>query len=319
MSTDNATPDAPALTPTEKMLEELMTERTSHVLVDSGDYYGRHYERNRKRRLRDEPEATFDVYVRPNGTVDLSISLSAFHWLNSRLEYNERLDKVFQTWARRPRNERTPWLQLAQEFPNYLARFGFECTGIYGEGGPHVVNSYNEETALDQTVQFVFFNLTGPEDKVNSEPVVLLSMHGGCDVRWGYSTARAFSVDTNMHGDETCIFDFGRLSLSCDGKPHPKMCCPTNGLHLPFPKGPFVCSACTTNNWEKYHRWNSDNGGYSFHDAGDGNIPDAMRNLDIPFRALDAYENWTPGTLWVLDEKAPLCPVCGSTLSAGSY
>jgi hypothetical protein len=55
------------------------------------------------------------------------------------------------------------------------------------------INTYNGESMLDQVMQYVYF--TCPD---TDEQIVLVSVHGGCDVRGGYAKPHAFVNENTM-------------------------------------------------------------------------------------------------------------------------
>tara|TARA_R100000808_G_scaffold930_5_gene4482 strand:- start:2618 stop:3736 length:1119 start_codon:yes stop_codon:yes gene_type:complete len=79
-----------------------------------------------------------------------------------------------------------------------------EIGGIYGEGEPLTVNTYNGEDFLSQVIQFVYWTDDDGEH-------VLLQIHGGADVRGGYSDAVVF--DCNERMGELAILDNARATL----------------------------------------------------------------------------------------------------------
>lgn len=194
--------------------------------------------------FRAQPEAWFDwpsVDPHPNhrkpGEVchaSLSPTVHVFHFLTRALsDYHEDGDKAFNEFAELPENQEEGWLALMEEFPRWwaakkaadewnkgrepgegemtvedvLEHGNFtEPSGIYGEGQPFVVNTYNGEDAVSQTLQYAYW---GDDDGI----YVLLQIHGGADVRGGYTKPRLFSVDRY---DDTGILDNARAYCSCD-------------------------------------------------------------------------------------------------------
>jgi hypothetical protein len=70
-----------------------------------------------------------------------------------------------------------------------------------------VVNSYNGECDLTQTIQFVEFEWGEYGDKY-----VLLQIHGGCDVRGGYSSPVAYKLRDYVEG----LYDWNVRDYWCD-------------------------------------------------------------------------------------------------------
>ena len=76
--------------------------------------------------------------------------------------------------------------------------------GIYGEGEPFIENTYNGECALSQVIQYGYYQIDDTE-------YVCLSIHGGCDVRGGYTRPRIFEVT-----QEIAIVDNAKVGRYCD-------------------------------------------------------------------------------------------------------
>lgn len=173
-------------TRTREVLAEMLTEPTGRHLLDSGGAYGRHWERNAGRSLADwesQPRAWADRW---------GVTLSTFHYLAERLEYAPLLDKQFRDYC--AEHDDDGYLSLAESFATDR------------DTSAHTWNTYNGEDSLSQTLQGVTFSDGG-------EVFVLLQIHGGCDVRGGYTTPRAFRVDVDMA--EAFPYDNANYSLIC--------------------------------------------------------------------------------------------------------
>jgi hypothetical protein len=153
-------------TRTEQVIYEMLTENTGRHLLDSGDAYGRNYERNGFKSLddfRNEARTTFDVKWG-----DVSVSL--FHHLVDRLKYEDQEDNYFHAWAK---DKDDYWLQLVED---YAEERGWEI--VFSE------NSYNRDSNLSQVIQYTVYD----------SGLVALQVHGGADVRGGYTAPRIFSI-----------------------------------------------------------------------------------------------------------------------------
>lgn len=376
------TPVAPAdleLTPTQKSVLEQLTENTGRHMLDSGDHYGRHWSSNQR-------VGAANLAATPETTISWKFGLDITHhlaqWLPERVDYLPELDEVFVTWAQAEAGEvetyryggaeivkraDAPWLQSASEFAALIGG-----KGIYGEGDPVVVNTYNGEDLLSQVLQFVYFTLdsevrlistplpdgsgvdltlasdrevptcaycerplqhvdntladdTGTEAcegtgsggqheeaddpqfaLVEGESVVefpagefaLLQVHGGADVRGGYTRPRLYHAWLE---DGPSLFDNARATIGCSN------------------------NACR-DRWDQPTRWETDNAyTYSSESGADLGTYD---HVEVDFEdtedenyalASDAGERI--GKL-VIDTDADVayCPVCGvGTLQAYAY
>ena len=184
---------------TAQVITDMLVENTGSHFLDSGGAYGRNYSRNQGKDFETEPRAEADWKYK-------TFTISLYHFLNEVCVYNEKLDRIFNTFARRKENADESWLGLAEKFPTFLQKKGIKVAGMYGESNPFTVNTYNGEDALSQVIQYTYF-------EIDRTPYVVLSIHGGCDVRGGYTKPRIFEVDDNTG---KTIFDNARISLYCD-------------------------------------------------------------------------------------------------------
>lgn len=333
---------------TREVIAAMLKERVGHSILDSGDYYGRNYSRNQARDFEKEPSAILHwEYERPDVTLNL------YHWLVERLVYSPKYQALFDRLVElSPEHEH--YFDLTERFPFYLLLAGgrdINC-GIYaGEGEdldiafePSVmahakprgkyrladvyaqhpelfkeqgrvdaVNTYNHESSLSRVIQFSWFHIDG-------ETVVMLFVHGGCDVRGGYTAPKIFHPKDGVE----YLFDDRQATICCVQ--------------------------------ESEHRWYTDDAGYHwYHDSRELNLEkfaiikqedlddldnpedgDAIRaELEQNQAAWDLYESAASGQQMTLaPELAPVrprfnrhyilvdennighCPLCGGALEA---
>lgn len=201
-----------------EVLAEMLVENTGRSFLDSGGAYGRDWEQNQGKTLADweaEPEATLWEVSVHEGELSALPTLSVFHFLANRLsEYDHRLQAYFDGWAKA--NDMYG-LEAAQEFPAHRAeRYGMEVQDLgdlVGSPEPITVNTYNGEDCLSQIVQWVAY-----VDPHSEAARVLLSIHGGCDARGGYTWPRVFTLSGDPQHDYEGIcslLDNARASLCC--------------------------------------------------------------------------------------------------------
>lgn len=184
---------------TKAVLVEMLTENTGRAMGDSGGAYGRNWERNQGRDFESEPVATLDVrWNREGEAFHPDVTLSVYHWLVEKTTFDAKLDAVYQAFANTRREEEHE-LAIMEEFVEFLS-----ATGIYGDGDPITVNTYNGNCVLGQTLQFVFFTH-------QDSSYILLQIHGGCDVRGGYTNARVFAADEG-------VLSFADATIFADGE-----------------------------------------------------------------------------------------------------
>jgi hypothetical protein len=156
-------------------LYEMITEGTGSALCDSGGAYGRHWEANQKRSMKDfqsDPEVKFDG--------DWGYTINIWHILTRDLELDSICSK-FNRINTKADNWEGDTYGVSKEGQSYLN--SLPDLTIEREW-----NTYNGESALSQTLQGAWVD-------INQEKYVLIQIHQGCDVRGGYTDARLFRVE----------------------------------------------------------------------------------------------------------------------------
>lgn len=188
------------------LIYKMLTEDTGRHFLDSGGAYGRNWERNQGKTLENfesAPTATLEVYRwERDGKVsyDFSPTVSLFHHLTECLELD---DLCLEFNALPVADWDSEFYGVSAEGENWLKFSGFTEDG-------DSFNSYNWSANFSQTIQGQFLDLDG-------EKYVLLQIHGGCDVRGGYTNARLFKIrsgETYSVFSEDCSFMAGDVSLT---------------------------------------------------------------------------------------------------------
>lgn len=211
------------------------------------------------------------------------------------------------------------------EEPEGDLRFG-EFGGIYGEGEPLTVNTYNGENLVDQILQYVLFSNDSGE-------YVALQIHGGCDVRGGYTKPRVFSFG---HRSELDIIDNMRATIHCTGKdrlPEAERFFEKIRAQLALPGiGEDTRAALLELENSNEHHWDTDDAYHWYFQGscGAGAEPQLEKyeavNLDDEeheFKVQDkegpgiVSEFWEPGKLCIKDGDG-YCPYCGAKLSVSA-
>jgi len=185
-----------------KILSQLQ-ENTGRALCDSGDAYGRHWQRNQNKTWDDftSDPVTLEAYAytpkdgsKPT-TLELSGTVSVAAFLENNLVYSPELQRAFTRWCKaHPDEYDMDWMKGFAEKHDSKAI---------------VVNSYNGECDLSQVIQFVEFEWGEYGDRY-----VLLQIHGGCDVRGGYSSPIAYELRDYVEG----LYDWNVDSYWCAGE-----------------------------------------------------------------------------------------------------
>ena len=169
---------------TEQIVQDMLKERVDSCLVDSGSIYGRAWERNVGKDLSLQPDVwgTFRA-VRPAdselaGKLEVSGTVSLYHFLVNNLAFAPEVQARFDEFCE---EECTSPLQAAQDYAQHLVELGLADEWS-------VAYTYNDPSNCDlsQNIQYVHVRTDTGRD------LLLVSVHGGCDARWGFSYPRAF-------------------------------------------------------------------------------------------------------------------------------
>lgn len=273
------------LTKTQRQLVAMLTENTGRALCDSGDAYGRHWERNQGRDFAAEPRAQLAPvgdYVKDGSNFEPEVTISTFHFLSDALQSDATMNRRYQAFANRRRGEHYE-LEIMESFMDYLKGRGHEIAGLYGDGEPFTVNTYNGADLLTQTLQFLYFTCDG-------DAYVLLQVHGGADVRGGYTNAVAFSAGSRHH-DETRIFDNARAVIVPD----------TDAAEPVF----FDHYPARALNWSTDDAWN-----WYFDGSCGAGVPAQLNHYEV---TRDESERGK-GKVWLDPDGRPHCPLTGTAL-----
>jgi hypothetical protein len=161
-------------TKTESMIHDMLVENTGVSIFDSGGTYGRAWQRNRRiADFRTQQRIT----VKHDGEYLLIIK-DLFHFLTENLEYDQAMDQKFQRF-RRARKDNYD-ITIMEEFSK-------QHHNAQDPKEPISDNSYNHEHILSQDIQFSIFIHNGTE-------YIILQIHGGADIRGGYTKPRVFRI-----------------------------------------------------------------------------------------------------------------------------
>jgi hypothetical protein len=252
-------------------IANMLTENTGTNFLDSGGSNGRNWQRNQGRKFAAEPAATLDFKY------GIEVTLNVYHWLADRLTLSKSMDQKFRRFCAKPEHESESYFSLVGLWMEHLGKGENQPRGLYGEGAPMTVNTYNGEDLLSQVLQYTYFVL-------DFQAYVVLSIHGGADVRGGYTRPRVFEVS----GEETSIFDNARATIYCTGDRD-------------------ACGAY----------WDTDDGCHWYREGSCG--LGAKTQLEAYDRTeQDKGESWEAGKLHVQSDRSGLCPCCGSKLEASA-
>lgn len=190
-------------TKTEQVIFDMLTENTGSHMLDSGMDDGRHWQKNQKKTLEDfksEPYATIDPQYGDS-------AISVFHYLNQYLDFDGELTSHFEEFATAYPEE--PWLSVIEE---WLDALGVENEGEFYSDARWSFNTYNFDMWwVNQTLQGSFFGMNGRE-------YLILQIHGGADVRGGYTKPKVFALKSWSGKDEfvLCASDMQFSCTNCE-------------------------------------------------------------------------------------------------------
>lgn len=182
----------------------MLKENTGKAICDSGGAYGRNWERNSKKTFDDflkESPVSFDMPEFGDDiettSEDIKYTVSLFHYIPTVLE----VDELCQEFNEMPVSD---WdgeaYGLSKKGEKWLKKHGFS----FGESW----NTYNGECTLSQTLQGTNLTLGG----CGEGEYILLQVHGGCDVRGGYTDAKLFKLRAFQEFLSPTPLVFGRIS-----------------------------------------------------------------------------------------------------------
>lgn len=200
-----------ATTDATKAIKSQLTENTGRHLLDSGSAYGRNWEENQEN----------PPWGKPRWDVQESyVTENVYHFMEQRLERPRAavaLEAALYGYAYDGPGEGDSWLSCMEGFAEALldgtlGRAELREYGIEGklaedvlglrheiDGGKHgatTVNTYNSEWhGLSQCLQYTA--LGGPYAEY-----VMVQVHGGCDIRGGYTSPRVYHAREAFHAIE---------------------------------------------------------------------------------------------------------------------
>ena len=175
---------------TKELIHAMLTENTGRALCDSGDAYGRNWQRNQGKTLADceaEPSATLEVrkYSDREGKTywEMYPTISLFHHLTDCLTQDDICREFNAMPVEDWNGDYYGTSAEGQEWIDSMFKGG-EC-----------FNSYNWNANFSQVIQYTMLEHIDTDEKY-----VLLQIHGGCDVRGGYTDAKLFKLNCEEWG-----------------------------------------------------------------------------------------------------------------------
>ena len=252
---------------------EMLTENTGKHFLDSGGSTGRAWQKNKERDFEQEPEAWLNFSTwkhKGEAQNEIEYTKNLYWFLRNRLELNEDWDREFHAFVDSLDEDKAwngyrcaaeDWLELLSE------QGAIDGHGPYGEGDePCSINTYNGEDLLSQVIQYHLFEREGCE-------TYILQVHGGADVRGGYTKPRVFEANGN--------YELGLLDNA---------------------RGTIACPKCNAN-------WYTNDGYHWYFDGGGSNdLPE--REWIVEEDGVIFTPEESEDKLWITEEGAAWCPCC---------
>ncbi len=222
--------------------------------------------RSRQRKFQTEPVATLRFHSSMSGDNRIEYTRNLYHYLTGALSYEPALDRKWKRFAQKALKNGDAYLKAMRDF---ISKHDSDI-GTSNE----IYNSSDLNSNLDGVIQWGYI-------LIGRHNYVLLQIHIGCGIQYGYSDARVFKV--------------------------------TEDYFFHLNAGYFHCNV-----WKGAHAWTTDwHGDWRFlgDDGEDGNIEKASLHKGSYFKHLPTTtDEWEMGKLYIDEYKNGYCPVCGGQL-----
>lgn len=183
----------------EEVVYAMLTEDTGKHFLDSGDAYGRHWQRNRRYTLEEfkaRPMYEVEIYHRDGDLDDVYdwwLTTDLFQHMISSLE----LDDVCHVFNAIPVDswDSDEFMGCSVEQEKFLQSHDIAPHPHYDSSNmPFNTYNYDGDT-LSQCVQYYILQRGYPRPlSTDRVEYVLVQVHNGCDARGGYTNAKLFRV-----------------------------------------------------------------------------------------------------------------------------
>lgn len=138
---------------------------------DSGDHYGRHYDKlpiDEK-----SPTVTINTYKS-----EVTATIESAHFLSERCDVDDDITKQFDEWVALEENADLSWFDAGKQFATEVLSLS-QCVRD---------NTYNSENDLSQDYVWEVYSDSDLNDWIHdSDALLMVYAHTGCDIRGGYS------------------------------------------------------------------------------------------------------------------------------------
>ena len=174
-----------------ELVYSMLTENTGTHFLDSGGTDGRMWQRNGSKCLQDFEDEQPESYQYDPKYNEIYRNVSVYHYLTHNLEIDNICFR-FNNLNTEPKDWDADTNTDVYIYGVSNKAWGY-LTCEYDVEVQRSWNTYNGESDLSQTLQGA--NLT-----INDEEYVLIQIHGGADVRGGYTDAKLFKCGDYLDG-----------------------------------------------------------------------------------------------------------------------
>jgi len=200
MASQSHTDDVASLdrTDTKAVIKSQLVANTGRHILDSGSAYGRHWEENQENPPWERPEMRVE---------DGYVVMNVYHFMERMLGRDDTavaLEDALYAFADEPAQKRESWLPIMKRFAQDMSMGTATVEGLMDmglsaedseavvyiqsnmDGEPSSMNTYNNECgSLSQILQMVSLGGLYAD-------YWMVQVHGGCDVRGGYTAPRVY-------------------------------------------------------------------------------------------------------------------------------
>lgn len=159
------------MTKNQETIAKAFRHNSGKSLLDSGDYYGRHYDKPPI--SEEQPLVRIDVYGNePTATIETALFLA------ETCEVDFDIQEQFEAWAALEENSELSWFKAGKTF----------ATEVLGLTQLARDNTYNNENDLSQNYVWEVYAADDQGDWIYQDDALMVAYaHTGCDVRGGYA------------------------------------------------------------------------------------------------------------------------------------
>jgi hypothetical protein len=166
---------------TKQVISKMLKENTGIHFLDSGSAYGRHWQNNQVRQFDNEPESSLSFQYDY-----IEYSRNVYHFLCNALEYNKGLTNSLNHFESK-RDDYESWYDTIQAW--------IDCKGYKII---HSDNTYNSQNNISQDFLYYLVSTDQNASDLYDTEFVILMIHGGCDIRGGYTSPKIFNCDIDQ-------------------------------------------------------------------------------------------------------------------------